>query len=54
MCLRKRPVPDVEKDTDIVTVSSASQMILHEPKTKVDMTESHPNTIGQNRIFCRI
>ena len=46
MCVRKRPIPDASTDVDIATASSARQMIMHEPKTKVDMTEGESTVYG--------
>lgn len=42
MCVRKRPVSRKEvmkKELDVISVPSKDQLIVHEPKTKVDLTK---------------
>lgn len=42
VCVRKRPLNDKEerrKEVDVVTVSTRNQLIVHEPKHKVDLTK---------------
>ena len=42
VCIRKRPLSAKEtknKDVDVATVSSMDELMIHEPKTKVDLTK---------------
>ncbi|XP_044267579.1 kinesin-like protein KIF2A isoform X2 [Tribolium madens] len=42
VCVRKRPLNKSEiakKEVDVITVPSKNQIIVHEPKTKVDLTK---------------
>lgn len=42
VCVRKRPLNKLErvkKEVDVITVPSKNQLIVHEPKTKVDLTK---------------
>ena len=42
VCIRKRPLSMKEekaKDVDVVTVASRDHVMIHEPKTKVDLTK---------------
>lgn len=42
VCVRKRPLNKsevVKKEVDVITVPSKNQIIVHEPKTKVDLTK---------------
>ena len=42
VCIRKRPLSSKEekaKDVDVVTVASRDHVMIHEPKTKVDLTK---------------
>ena len=42
VCVRKRPLNKKErsrKEVDVVTVPNKDQTIVHEPKTKVDLTK---------------
>ncbi|XP_050298902.1 kinesin-like protein Klp10A isoform X2 [Anthonomus grandis grandis] len=42
VCVRKRPLNDKEdrrKEVDVVTVNTRNQLIVHEPKHKVDLTK---------------
>lgn len=41
VCVRKRPLNKKEmarKEVDVITIPSKNQLIVHEPKTKVDLT----------------
>ena len=42
VCVRKRPLNNKEKnrkEVDVVTIPKRDQTIIHEPKTKVDLTK---------------
>ena len=42
VCVRKRPLNKKEKsrkEVDVVTIPNKDQTIVHEPKTKVDLTK---------------
>ncbi|XP_019770403.2 kinesin-like protein Klp10A isoform X1 [Dendroctonus ponderosae] len=42
VCVRKRPLNDKEdrrKEVDVITVNTKNQLIVHEPKHKVDLTK---------------
>ncbi|KYB27386.1 Kinesin-like protein Klp10A [Tribolium castaneum] len=42
VCVRKRPLnksENAKKEVDVITVPSKNQIIVHEPKTKVDLTK---------------
>lgn len=42
MCVRKRPLSRKElarKEIDVISVPSKDQLIVHEPKNKVDLTK---------------
>ena len=42
VCIRKRPLSTKEtknRDVDVATVSSMDEIMIHEPKTKVDLTK---------------
>ncbi len=42
VCVRKRPINTKEmkkKEVDVITVPNKDQVIVHEPKTKVDLTK---------------
>ncbi|KAH0812321.1 hypothetical protein GEV33_010467 [Tenebrio molitor] len=42
VCVRKRPLNKnelIKKEVDVITVPSKNQLIVHEPKTKVDLTK---------------
>ena len=42
VCIRKRPLSAKEtknRDVDVATVSSMDELMIHEPKTKVDLTK---------------
>ncbi|CAG0890239.1 unnamed protein product [Darwinula stevensoni] len=48
VCVRKRPLNKKEnqrKEVDVITVPSRDQIIVHEPKTKVDLTKYLENQI---------
>merc|ERR1719180_114350 len=53
VCIRKRPLSIKEekaKDVDVVTVASRDHVMIHEPKTKVDLTKFLENQ--QFRFDC--
>jgi len=53
VCIRKRPLSSKEekaKDVDVVTVASRDHVMIHEPKTKVDLTKFLENQ--QFRFDC--
>ena len=42
VCIRKRPLSAKEtknREVDVATVSSMDELMIHEPKTKVDLTK---------------
>lgn len=48
VCVRKRPLNKKEmskREVDVITVPTSDQMIVHEPKTKVDLTKYLDNQI---------
>lgn len=48
VCIRKRPLNKKElnrKEVDVITVPTKDQMVVHEPKTKVDLTKYLENQI---------
>lgn len=48
VCVRKRPLNKKEiarKEVDVITVPSKDQMVVHEPKTKVDLTKYLENQL---------
>ena len=48
MCVRKRPLNKKEmarKEVDVISVPSKDQMVVHEPKAKVDLTKYLENQI---------
>ncbi|XP_072755302.1 uncharacterized protein Klp10a isoform X3 [Anoplolepis gracilipes] len=48
VCVRKRPLNKKEhtrKEIDVITVPSKDQMVVHEPKSKVDLTKYLENQI---------
>lgn len=48
VCVRKRPLNKkeiVRKEVDVITVPTSDQMIVHEPKTKVDLTKYLDNQL---------
>ncbi|XP_076637375.1 kinesin-like protein 10A isoform X7 [Colletes latitarsis] len=48
VCVRKRPLNKKEnarKEVDVITVPSKDQMVVHEPKAKVDLTKYLENQI---------
>ncbi|XP_065166429.1 kinesin-like protein Klp10A isoform X3 [Atheta coriaria] len=48
VCVRKRPVNKKEaskKEVDVITIPSKNQLIVHEPKNKVDLTKYLENQI---------
>ena len=48
VCVRKRPVNKKEvarKEVDVITIPSKNQLIVHEPKTKVDLTKYLENQL---------
>ena len=53
VCIRKRPLSAKEtksRDVDVATVSSMDELMIHEPKTKVDLTKYLENQ--QFRFDC--
>lgn len=48
VCVRKRPLnkkEHVRKEIDVISVPSKDQMVVHEPKSKVDLTKYLENQI---------
>lgn len=48
VCVRKRPINKKEtnrKEVDVITIPSKNQLIVHEPKTKVDLTKFLENQV---------
>lgn len=48
MCVRQRPLNKTElarKEVNIVTIPSKNELIVHEPKSKVDLTKYLDNQI---------
>lgn len=42
VCVRKRPLnrkEQTKKEVDVITIPSKNQLIVHEPKNKVDLTK---------------
>lgn len=48
VCVRKRPLNKKEisrKEVDVITIPSKNQLIVHEPKNKVDLTRYLENQL---------
>lgn len=48
VCVRKRPLNRKEinrKEVDVITIPSKNQLIVHEPKNKVDLTKYLENQV---------
>lgn len=48
VCVRKRPLNKLEldrKDVDVITIARKDQLIVHEPKCKVDLTKYLENQL---------
>lgn len=48
VCVRKRPLNRKEinrKEVDVITIPSKNQLIVHEPKNKVDLTKYLENQL---------
>lgn len=48
VCVRKRPLNKKEvarKEVDVITIPSKNQLIVHEPKNKVDLTKYLENQL---------